>query len=232
MRNRGFDATEDPPVAARRGAGGRPTREEATRRYERLIEVATNLFMERGFEGTSIDAVAEAAGVSKPTLYARYRDKNELFAAVLKGRIERWLAPLSEPAEAVAVGSKGSGIEATLHDLSRGMLALTQTAGAMSLRRILAAQSVRFPEMAKLAYEEGWLRTVRAIASLLQKFSARGEIRVEDPELAADLFLSLILGGSGRLADYGIVVDPKIQEQRRQAAVELFLNGLRPNKPT
>lgn len=234
MKNPGFDATENPAVAARRGAGGRPTREEATRRDERLIEVATNLFMERGFEGTSIDAVAEAAGISKPTLYARYRDKNELFAAILKGRIERWLAPLSAAAEAEAgaVGSKGSGIEATLHDLSRGMLALTLTAGAMSLRRILAAQSVRFPELAKLAQEEGWLRTVRAIANLLQKFSARGEIRVEDPELAADLFLSLILGGSARLADYGIVIDPEIQERRRQAAVELFLNGVRTSKLT
>lgn len=236
MENPGFGAKEAPPAATRRGAGGRPTREEATRRDERLIEVAANLFMERGFEGTSIDAVAEAAGVSKPTLYARYRDKNELFAAVLKGRIERWLAPLSAAAEAEAgeVGSKGSGrgIEATLHDLSRGMLALTLTAGAMSLRRILAAQSVRFPELAKLAHEEGWLRTVRAIANLLQKFSARGEIMVEDSELAADLFLSLILGGSARFANYGIDIDPKIQEQRRQAAVELFLNGVRVNKLT
>ena len=235
MRNPGFDAKEAPPVAARRGAGGRPTREEATRRDERLIEVAANLFMERGFEGTSIDAVAEGAGVSKPTLYARYRDKNELFAAVLKGRIERWLAPLSAAAEAEAgeVGSgSGRGIEATLHDLSRGMLALTLTAGAMSLRRILAAQSVRFPELAKLAHEEGWLRTVRAIAKLLQKFSARGEIMVEDSELAADLFLSLILGGSARFANYGIDIDPEIQEQRRQAAVELFLNGVRANKFT
>src|SRR5271165_5880064 len=85
-----------------RGQGGRPTREEAAQRDERLIEVATNLFMERGFEGTSIDAVAEAAGVSKPTVYSRYHDKKGLFAAVLRRRIQRWLAPLSAAAEAQA----------------------------------------------------------------------------------------------------------------------------------
>src|SRR6202047_1320610 len=84
----------------RRGAGGRPTREEAVRRDARLLDVATKLFMERGFDGTSIDAVAETAGVSKPTVYARYHDKRELFAAVLRGRIRRWLAPLSAAAQA------------------------------------------------------------------------------------------------------------------------------------
>jgi len=47
-----------------------PTREEAEARDVRLLDVATRLFMERGFDGTSIDAVAEAAGLSKPTVYA------------------------------------------------------------------------------------------------------------------------------------------------------------------
>src|SRR3982074_3563746 len=93
MANPENDAAEQLPAATRRGTGGRPTREEAARRDERLIEVATNLFMERGFEGTSIDAVAEAAGVSKPTVYARYRDKGDLFAAVLRDRIREWLPP-------------------------------------------------------------------------------------------------------------------------------------------
>src|SRR6202165_4548623 len=78
----------------RRGAGGRPTREEAVKRDARLLDVATKLFMERGFDGTSIDAVAETAGVSKPTVYARYQDKRDLFVAVLRATIQRWLAPL------------------------------------------------------------------------------------------------------------------------------------------
>jgi hypothetical protein len=50
---------------------------------------------------------------------------------------------------------------------------------------------------------------------------------LEDTELAADLFLTLVLEGSGRIADYGIAIDPDVQERRRQGAVELFLNGVR-----
>jgi TetR/AcrR family transcriptional repressor of mexJK operon len=209
---------------ARRGAGGRPTREEAVRRDARLLEVATKLFMERGFDCTSIDAVAETAGVSKPTVYARYHDKRDLFAAVLRATIQRWLAPLSAAAEAAKVTPKS--VETTLHDLSRLMTAHASTPEVVMLRRTLAAQAVQFPELAKLAHEEGWLRGVRAVAILLQQFADRGQIKIDDPAIAADLFLNLVLGNADR--HYGIAPRPKIQEQRRQAAVKLFLNGVRP----
>jgi AcrR family transcriptional regulator len=209
---------------ARRGAGGRPTREEAVRRDARLLDVATKLFMERGFDCTSIDAVAETAGVSKPTVYARYHDKRDLFTAVLRATIQRWLAPLWAAAEAAKVNPKS--IETTLHDLSRHMLAHASTPEVIMLRRTLAAQAVQFPELAKLAHEEGWLRGVRALSILLQQFAERGQIEVGDPTVAADLFLSLVLGTSDKL--HGIVTRPKLQELRRQAAVKLFLNGVRP----
>jgi TetR/AcrR family transcriptional repressor of mexJK operon len=209
---------------ARRGAGGRPTREEAVRRDARLLDVATKLFMERGFDCTSIDAVAETAGVSKPTVYARYHDKRDLFTAVLRATIQRWLAPLSAAAEAAKANPKS--VEATLDDLSRHLLAHSSKPEAMMLRRTLAAQALQFPELAKLAHEEGWLRGVRAVASLLQQFADRGQIKVEDPAIAADLFLSLVLGNTDK--HHGITTRPKVQELRRQAAVRLFLNGVRP----
>lgn len=224
MSNQGIEVAERP---VRRGGGGRPTREEAVRRDARLLEVATTLFMERGFDGTTIDAVAETAGVSKPTVYARYRDKRDLFAAVLRGRIRDWLAPLSAAAEAQATESNPKSAETTLHELSRHMLAQASMPECATLQRILAAQAVQFPELAKLAHEDGWLRGIRGVASLLQQFAARGEIRVGDPELAADLFLNLLLGHSARLAINGIAIDPQFLERRRQSAVELFLNGVR-----
>src|ERR1700676_1372313 len=98
--------------AARRGGGGRPTREEAVRSDARLLDGATKLFMEGGFVCPSIGAVAETAGVSKPTVYARYRDKRDLFAAVLRVTIQRWLAPLSAAAEAAKLNPKS--VETTL----------------------------------------------------------------------------------------------------------------------
>jgi TetR/AcrR family transcriptional regulator, mexJK operon transcriptional repressor len=210
-----------------RGSGGRPTREEARRLDARLLDVATRLFMERGFEGTSIDAVAEAAGASKPTLYARYRDKRDLFAAVLRGRIRRWLAPIAAAAEAQASATCTENIETTLHELSRQMLTHALTAESAAVQRILAAQAVQFPELATLANEEGWLRAASWVAVLLRRFQARGEIDVGDPELTASLFLNLVLGESRRMNLYGLEMDPNAAEREREAAVTLFLKGVK-----
>jgi TetR/AcrR family transcriptional regulator, mexJK operon transcriptional repressor len=204
-----------------------PTREEAEARDVRLLDVATRLFMERGFDGTSIDAVAEAAGLSKPTVYARYLDKRDLFAAVLRGWIRRWLAPVSAAAEAEATETGPKSIKTTLHELSRHTVAYTLAPEAGALQRILLAQAVQFPELAKLANEEGWLRAVRGVARILRQSAARGHIKVDDPELAANMFLNLVLGHPERLAFYSIATDPETAERNRKAAVDFFLSGIR-----
>lgn len=215
------------PAAPKRGTGGRPTREEAARREARIVEVARQLFIERGFDSTSIDAVAEAAGVSKPTLYARYRDKRALFEAVLNERVREWLAPLSAAAEALTLQAEPRDAEEVLNALSRTLLARSQDPGAAALTRCIVAQALQFPDLAKLAYEEGWLRGVRAVARLLEVLVAQGQIEIDDVEIAADLFLNLILGRSSKQALYGIQVDSEAQENRRRAAVALFLAGVR-----
>jgi TetR/AcrR family transcriptional repressor of mexJK operon len=216
-------------VTSKRGTGGRPTREEAARREARIVEVAMRLFIERGFDATSIDAVAEAAGVSKPTLYARYRDKRALFEAVLKERVREWLAPLSAAAETQALEAIPRDAGAVLDELSRTLLARSQDPGAAALTRCIAAQALQFPDLAKLAYEEGWLRGVRAVGRLLGVMVEQGQIAVDDPEIAADLFLNLVLGRSSKQALYGIEVDAEAQDRRRRAAVSLFLAGVRPD---
>ena len=81
----------------RRGPGGRPTREEAERRHRALLDAATALFLERGLNGASIDAIAERAGVAKRFIYARYADKAELFVAAIGRFVEERLSPFKVP---------------------------------------------------------------------------------------------------------------------------------------
>lgn len=213
------------PAPARRG-GGRPTREEAVKRDARLFEVAKRLFIDRGFEATSMDAVAEMAGVSKPTLYARYRDKRELFGAVLRDMVQDSLAPISTVAEQQAA-MPHADIEATLHQVSKEMLSNAALPECAALNRIVAAQALKFPDLARLAHEEGWSRAVQAIAALLRQFARSGQIDIRDPELAAGLFLDLVVGHVWRTAVYGLPGDPKLVERLRKAAVKLFLDGVR-----
>jgi TetR/AcrR family transcriptional repressor of mexJK operon len=213
-----------PPVPdkARRHSGGRPSHDEAMRRDERLIEIAASMFMERGFEGTSVDAVAEAAGIGKATLYARYKDKGELFAAVLQRKIDRWLA-MNE------TGEQATGrIEDVLLARARRTVAAALTPEAVAINRIVMAEAVRFPGLAKLVHEQGWQRSNAAVAAVLDQFAKNGQIAVEDTNVAADLFLSLVIGRQTRLAMLGIETDPDQIDQRVKAAVKLFLDGVRP----
>jgi TetR/AcrR family transcriptional repressor of mexJK operon len=211
------------PDKARRHSGGRPSHDEAMRRNERLIEIAASMFMERGFEATSVDAVAEAAGIGKATLYARYKDKGELFGAVLQRKIDRWLA-MNETDERAATGR----IEDILLARARRTVAVALTPEAVAINRIVMAESARFPTLAKLVHEQGWQRTNAAVAAVLDQFVANGQIQVEDTNIAADLFLSLVIGRQTRLAMLGIETDPGQIDQRVKAAVNLFLNGVRP----
>jgi len=215
---------KEPGAAVRRG--GRPTREEAALRDIRVLEVATRLFMEQGYEGTSMDSVAEMAGVGKPTLYSRYRDKRVLFEAVLTARINAWLLPLAEVAEGEGNKTASGDLETVLNDISRAMLRHTLQPGAAALQRVIAAQKLKFPELARFAYEQGWVRAVEGVANILRSFEAQGRVQAPDAGLAAEFFLNLIIAPASRAALYGVEVDPARQEERRAASVRFFLRGL------
>src|SRR5256885_11139671 len=72
-----------------RGHGGRPSRLESAQLSDRILDVATALFLSDGFGPTSIEAVAKRAGISKRTFYHRFTGKEMLFEAVVRPLGER-----------------------------------------------------------------------------------------------------------------------------------------------
>src|SRR5438477_8299996 len=77
-----------------RGHGGRPSRLQSAQLSDRILDVATGLFLGDGFGATSIEAVAKRAGISKRTFYHRFHGKEVLFEAVVRRLIERWMPPV------------------------------------------------------------------------------------------------------------------------------------------
>src|ERR1700722_1851898 len=73
--------------------GGRPSREQAGRIEENILDVAAALFFADGFGATSIEEIAKRARISKRTFYARYKDKGEVFKAVLQRMVDRLKPP-------------------------------------------------------------------------------------------------------------------------------------------
>lgn len=210
-------AKRDASPRRERTHGGRPTRAEASRRQLHLLDVAGTMFMHHGFDGTSIDAVADAAGMSKRTVYARYADKNELFGAVLRALIERCVVPIT------GFQSGTLALEPTLFEIGCHVLANVIAPSAVSLHRIIIAESERQPAFGRLAHAEGRKPAVKAIAALLRRHG--DELRVTDFDLAAQQFLSLVIDHSLCLATLGIKEDRRSVAARVRAAVDLFLNG-------
>ncbi|MCA6120442.1 TetR/AcrR family transcriptional regulator [Bradyrhizobium sp. WSM 1704] len=216
--------------AARRGVaksrGGRPTRDAAIERDQRLIEVATRLFLERGFDATSIDAVAETARVSKPTVYAQYGDKRGLFTAVLRREIARWLAPLAAAATEMHLDHPADcSVEERLIDLGRQLLTLNCSADSIAFSRILTAQAINFPDVAKLAVDEGWSKAVSTTADFFDHLAACGALDLEDTTIAAETFLNMVVGHTHRMATFGIPIDMASAEKRMEVSIRLFLAG-------
>ncbi len=203
--------------------GGRPTKAAAAQRDERLLEIAAQMFMEHGFDATSMDRLAEAAMIGKATLYARYADKGALFADVLRRRILLTYEPLEAELEK---GLKGKSLEATLLVVARRFIELSLLPSSIALVRILSAQAVRFPDLGKLAVEEGYYRQIRLIERILVRFAAVHHYAIDDLSLAADLFLSIVLGRLSKIVLLGVQMEPQALDRRTREAVRIFVRGL------
>src|ERR1700739_641230 len=66
---------------------GRPPRALAGEVEERILDAARKVFLERGFEGASVDEIADVARAGKPTIYARFPGKEALFGAVMAQKV-------------------------------------------------------------------------------------------------------------------------------------------------
>ena len=209
--------------SVRRPRGGRPTRAAAAERDERLLEIATAMFMDLGFDATSMDRLAEAAAIGKATLYARYSDKAALFADVLKRRILFVYEPLEEE---FAVPVAGADLGDVLLRLSFRLIEKGLSPEAVALGRILSAQGPNFPDLAHLAIKEGVGRQMRLIEHVLTPYAANPRYDLQDVSLSADLFLSLVIGRAARMKIYGIAVQSADLEHRTEAAVRLFMRGI------
>lgn len=204
-----------------RPGAGRPTREQAELRHEELLDRALELFLEKGFELVTMEAIAAAVGMTKRTVYARYEDKGALFRAAVHRAIQRWVIPV-EALQAVETDD----LEATLVAIARLRQANAISPVGLRMQRIVNAESYRFPEILT-ALEVGTRPTLLYLADLLNRRAQRGELIIEDADVAAATFLSMVIGGPTRIIVLGGAVDEAELEKRIQICVRMFLNGVR-----
>ncbi|QIX52662.1 TetR/AcrR family transcriptional regulator [Rhodococcus sp. DMU1] len=203
--------------------GGRPTREEAARLDQAVREAALHLFLENGYEGATMNAIAAAAGTTKPSLYARFPTKEAVFRSVLEWAMTQadWPTPEQEPPDL-------DDLEGALTAVAEAALRRALDPSMIRLQQIAIAYASRYPDIARQALGTGHWPRRQIVVDLLRRHAASGAIVAEDPELLAEHFLGMVSGVAARLASFGIVLDPAEQQRRTRSAVQLFLRSLRP----
>ncbi|RSM74149.1 TetR family transcriptional regulator [Actinoplanes sp. ATCC 53533] len=159
-------------------------RRVAEQKRAAIREAATSLFLAAGYDGTSLARIAEAAGVSKATLFKQFPTKAALFDAIVT---ESW-----------QIDDEG-GPEPPTSDLRAGLTAiggryveLLTRPGMTALFRIVIAELPRFPELGEAQFSRGKMPYFASVTRYLTAADAAGAAKVPDPELAATQFLGMI----------------------------------------
>lgn len=165
---------------------GRPTAAQRVQRRERMLQRSLSVFLERGYQGASLDELARASGVTKRTIYTDYGDKAGLFAAMVDAL-----------AGGISHGPDAAGD--TLHSLASRIVFRIHSDELVGLHRLVIAESPRLPELARSFYEHTDARHIAALGVHL-----RNEHGPDAGALAAALF-SLLLGERHRQRLLGVL---------------------------
>ena len=142
--------------------------------------------MESGFGGASMDAIAAAGGVSKATVYAYFKSKEELFSQVVAQQGD---------AHALTLGSPRAMPTAILLDrIARDLAALILSADTAAMYRIVMSEAGNVPDLGRRFYEAGPTTLLAALADCLSAAMARGDLAPAPTHVAAAQFIGLILG--------------------------------------
>jgi len=181
---RPFEKHSAMPAAARRT--GRPTHSDAMRRSETLIGVATDFFVEHGFSGSTIEAIAQAANMGKQAVYTRYTDKESLFAAVIDKLKDK-------PVFTEMPSDDGSPVAEGLPRRLKAIFRDAMSPQSVTISKLAMREGHRFPELTPLLVEGTIERFGRPLAAYLDARKRAGEVRdIDTPQVVA-MILDLVL---------------------------------------
>lgn len=154
------------------------------RKHEAILDAAAELFLEAGFDGTSLARVADSAGVSRATLFKQFPTKAQLFEATV-------LQAASTPG--AQLGDLPSGdFRAGLVHLGCAYADVLTRPRVAALMRMIIAEQPRFPELRERTFDFGTLTVLRALRRYLHEADAAGTAQIDDLDVATTQFLGMI----------------------------------------
>ena len=158
--------------------------EEDSSKRRQILDGARKVFMDLGFDGSSMGEIARAAQVSKGTLYVYFADKCALFEAILEQEA-------LQHGQVVFNFDPARDAETTLKDFGQAYIHLLCRPGGGSAIRTVMAIAERMPDVGRRYYARVLDKTINRLSDYLKAHAASGDLQIDDCDLAASQFMEL-----------------------------------------
>lgn len=198
-----------------------PGRPRSAEKRDAILVAARDLLLEHGFPSTSMEMVAEKAGVGKPTIYRHFGNKQELTTAVIEQRRQQLVAalgPMNDTAPDPGTDLRAFGCR---------FVELILNPKARAWDRLVIAEADRHPELARTLFQAGPRYVHGIVRDYIAAAVDAGKLHTSDPDEAAEHLISLLLGLEllrGQMASQPRRSKAQ-REQRAIRAVEAFLSA-------
>jgi AcrR family transcriptional regulator len=192
---------------------GRPTAEDSRVKLAQILDVARDLFAERGYRAVTMREVADQANVSTRTLYNRYADKFSLFNACLS---------FGASAFPTLPAAKADDLQKALTDFGIAIVKVLATDSSVRLSMLIYWESNEFPELLRASEENHRKHLLNPLTAFLEKSCFPEEMAEE----FAKLYLALALSEWQRRMTYNHPPQTEKEiEQHAARAAAMFVNG-------
>lgn len=200
-----------------------PGRRESRRRSRRdaIVQVAARHFLEHGYAGTTMSAIANTLGGSKGTLWSYFPSKGELFVAVLDRLTADFHAQLS------LILNPEHDLETALRRFCREFLVKVTSPEGIALYRLVVSEACRFPEVGRDFHERGPRVTQMQLARFLADAMDRGLLHREEPIAMARNLIGLCLAGLRQNLLIGLIerLSPDDIDNEIDRAMAMFMRA-------
>lgn len=155
---------------------------------EKILEAASQLFLEQGYGAVSMDQIARDAGVSKATVYAHFESKENLFAAIIQDGCTAYAEGI------VPAVAELDDMREALSRIARSIESFLLAPKTLGIYRVIIAEGPRFPELVQAFVGNGPLPFLRLLTEFFQGAHGRGLLEVSNPRLAAHQLVWLVRG--------------------------------------
>lgn len=180
---------------------------------ERLLDAATEVFLEHGYNA-SVDMLVARAGVARQTFYNHFENKQCLFAEAMRNCVSDMLVPLSDHA---------GDLRASLKKFAQTYRQRALSPQSIAKYRIVSSQAQRFPELTGDAYVLGLGQMLESLSEFLRSAMVQGRMREADPGFAAEMLLSMLVGLERTRMLFGVANPPQDEALRVEQIVDGFL---------